>query len=458
MDDKRYNIPELSGINENALNDILENRTKNTNLEALPEGEVGKALDTLVHGDQDQFPQFDEHNGVFSQSTKLYKICLEILNKIYCAGAVRLTWRDVEQIITSTTAKLEKWKSEVPADLFPPHQSPEPDLQVQRKKLLLYLDYLNTVILLNWPCLCRVKAVEAAQSRPFNRAASVACVTAALEIIKLLPDDIRPADFWNVFPWWIILYYIVSSGMIVMMEMTLQAEHIPEQKDQLMMSGEKLLRWLNYMGQNDLAARRSCKMLTELMITAAPHIGRTYEAPPEFAESQVEQQVLGPEHPGFVLGSSELFAGSSQEMQGFDPFLGGVNSMGELSDSSQPQTLLGVPGINILARTGFDNIGLLSSFPFQTIADDANAGIDPMQLGNTGAPPMWNWQSFPVQPSHSSESHTPAPEFPSQMYPIGSGFTPGYSGYGESNEGYQDSEVEVQFAGTPPVQDEHQYQ
>ncbi|KAK6522023.1 hypothetical protein TWF281_002593 [Arthrobotrys megalospora] len=455
MDDKRYNIPALSGINEDALSEILESKNRAAGSEGSQYDLIGRSFDSLAHSDQSQsqFPHFDQHNGFFSQSTKLYKLGLEILNKIYCAGAVSLTWRDVEQIITSTTSKLQDWKNEVPADLFSPQVTPGPDLQVQRKKVLLYLDYLNTVVLLNWPCLCRVKAMEAAQSRQFNRAASITCVTAALDIIKLLPDDIRPAEFWDVFPWWIILYYIVSSGMIVMMEMTLQAEHIPEQKELLMASGVKVLRWLNYMGQNDLAARRSCKMLTELMISAAPHIGHTYEPPPEYASSQTERQpqqetyFLGPENPGTLFGHNEWNTSSPQGVQGFDSLSGGSSSLNEFSDSSQHHTLLGVPGINILARTGYDNIGLLSSFPFQTIADDPAAALDPMQLGSTDAR-MWNWQDFPVPPSHGSEGHTPSQEFTQQIYPIESSFTPGYPVYDESTEDYQASEVEQEFTGT----------
>ncbi|KAK6496437.1 hypothetical protein TWF481_002455 [Arthrobotrys musiformis] len=454
MDDKRYNIPALSGINEDTLGEILESKNKPPGFEGSQYDLIGQSFDTLAQVDQlqspGQVPHFDQQNGFFSQSTKLYKIGLEILNKIYCAGAVSLTWRDVEQIVTSTTSKLEEWKNEVPADLFTPQVTPEPDLQVQRKKILLYLDYLNTVVLLNWPCLCRVKDMEAAQSRQFNRTASISCVTAALDIIKLLPDDIRPADFWAVFPWWIVLYYIVSSGMIVMMEMTLQAEHIPEQKDLLMASGEKVLRWLDYLGQTDLAARRSCKMLTDLMISAAPHIGRTYN-PIGSATGQTEQYpqqesyYFGPENPGALFGHHEWNTSSPQGVQGLDTFAGGTSSLNEFFDSSQPHTLLGVPGINILARTGYDNIGLLSSFPFQTIADVPTATLDPMQLGSTDAR-MWNWH-FSVPPSHS-DGHTPSQEFSQQIYPIGSGFTPSYPVYNENTtEGYQPSEVEPDFTG-----------
>ncbi|KAF3314920.1 hypothetical protein TWF173_004144 [Orbilia oligospora] len=402
MDDKRYNIPALSGINEDALSEILEAKSKTT--EGSQYDIIGRSFDSLAHSDQSegQVPDFDQHNGFFSQSTKLYKIGLEILNKIYCAGA----------------------------------------------KVLLYLDYLNTLVLLNWPCLCRVKAMEAAQSRQFNRAASIACVTAALDIIKLLPDDIRPTEFWAVFPWWIVLYYIVSSGMIVMMEMTLQAEHIPDQKEVLMASGKKVLRWLDYMGQTDLAARRSCKMLTDLMTSAAPRIGHTYNAP-EYATGQTEQHpqqdayFLGPENPGTLFGPNEWDTSSPQAVQGFDPLSG---ASPDFFDPRQHHTLLGVPGINILARTGYDNIGLLSSFPFQTIADDPTATLNPMQLGSTDAR-MWNWQGFPVPPPHS-EGHTPSQEFSQQIYPIGSSFAPGYPVYDETTEGYRTSEVEQQFTGT----------
>ncbi|KAF3917270.1 hypothetical protein AA313_de0204141 [Arthrobotrys entomopaga] len=263
-----------------------------------------------------------------------------------------------------------------------------------------------------------------------------------------------------------------------MMEMRLQAEHIPEQKDQLMLSGEKLLRWLNYLGQTDLAAKRSCKMLTDLMISAAPHIGHSYEPPPEFAEMQLEQQMqqepqfLGPEYAHLAFGSRDPLAGgpsSPQGQQGLDPFLGmptapaASSTTGFTESPHHHQTLLGVPGINILARTGYDNLGLLSSFPFQTIADDAAtsaaaAAAAAMQLGSPDTQ-MWNWQGFPVPASHESEqqqlqqqqqhhTHTPTQEFSSQMYPIGSGFTPAYSVYGETTEGYQTSDVEPEFTGT----------
>jgi hypothetical protein len=192
------------------------------------------------------------------------------------------------------------------------------------------------------------------------------------------------------------------------------------------------------MGGIDLAAKRSFEMLTNLMISAAPHIGHTYQ-PPGFAESQTEQnqefEFTRSEDSNPLFGSSEFLSSSARAIHGFDQTL----SAGEYSDSFQHQFPLGVPGINILARTGFDNISLLSGYPFQTIAHeppttDDNVPMVPMHMGSTD-PQLWDWQNFPTQPSHGSQRQSPSQGFSSQMYQIGSQFAPNYPVYGQNLPG-----------------------
>ncbi|KAF3941479.1 hypothetical protein ABW19_dt0210187 [Dactylella cylindrospora] len=309
MDERRYHIPALSGIDEDTLNEILENAPKDA---GQPLGEHDRELDKLSPK-QETMPRLDNSDGFFAQSTKLYQICLEILNKMYCAKAVKLTWADVETIITTTTAKLEKWRNDIPMILAPAPESHEEDLQIQRKP---------------------------------------------------------PADF---------------------------AETNPEQRD-------------------------------------------------DQQHHRQDLDLIG-HHPNILFGSSDLLGGPTRGMQGLDSIVGGTTGAGEYSDSSH-QISLGVPGINILARTGFDNIGLLSGYPSQTVTDDAEP-IDPMQLESTD-PQLWNWQNFPVQPPHESgEQQVHAQGFTSQMYPIASNYAPGYPVYSDSAEGYPASEAGQDFPHSP---------
>ncbi|KAK6353326.1 hypothetical protein TWF696_005296 [Orbilia brochopaga] len=289
MDENKYCIPFLSGVNEDKLEKLLERRRKakkaKKGTEPPPAVEVD--LDALVKREE-ELQNTDPRNGFFLQGSKLYSVSLDILANVYTPGASKLTWRQAEDLIAFAGLKLERWRIGGGDALFPTPTTPDPDIPTRRKKNLLYLDYLNTVILLNWPLLCRVKATEADQSKASNKTASIACLNAALDTLRLLPDDtIQPIEFWNAFPWWIILYYIVASGLVIVTEIALGGEHMPEQKDDLYNNSEKALLWLDYLGQTDLAAKRSRKVLADLLAAASRHIDRHYVAPPAESEGPI---------------------------------------------------------------------------------------------------------------------------------------------------------------------------
>ncbi|KAJ6264195.1 ABC-transporter-regulating transcription factor [Drechslerella dactyloides] len=484
IDEGKYSIPDLSGVNEEKLYSISKNKRKAERAKpgTQPPPPEDIDLEAFMKREFDDLQNTDHRNGFFLQSSKLYSVSLDILTNIYSAGAAKLTWRRAEDVIAFSGLKLERWKIGGGDALFPIPTNPDPDALTRRKKNLLYLDYLNTVILLNWPCLCRVKDVEAEQRKAFNKTASVACLNAALDTIRLLPDDTdQPIEFWSAFPWWIVLYYIVSSGIVVMMEITLKGEHMPEQKDELYMASEKVIRWLNYMGQTDVAAKRSSIALSDILVDAAPHIGRIYLPPPRFDNTRAEesdqqvhhQQQPQMQHP-FILqqaqqhqhqlqhqqhlfqhhqlhqqhqhnqqlsygmqemqhdahsSSADRAAGEAvqHQLQGFEPFSGNTTvTTAQLSDlSQQHQTLLGVPGMNILAQTGYDtNMAILESYPFRPIAEHAAAAADqdhvdhPMQLAPNEAPQLWDWPGYnhPHHPHHSVQMQMPMQAM--QMQPM----------------------------------------
>jgi hypothetical protein len=91
--------------------------------------------------------------------------------------------------------------------------------------------------------------------------------------MALLPDEPNPVGLINISPWWCLLHYLVSAGTILMVEISMRAEHNPQQADGLLKDAKKVIRWLRAMAKDSIAAERSWALLTKLLIVSAPKIG-----------------------------------------------------------------------------------------------------------------------------------------------------------------------------------------
>jgi len=140
----------------------------------------------------------------------------------------------------------------------------------------LAFQYHNARILINRPCLCRVDQRipnESNRSRGFNRSAAATCILGARETIALLPDEPDLIALFATSPWWCLLHYLVSAGVILMVEMSMRAEHNPQQAEELLNDSKKVVRWLRAMSKDNIAAERSWAVLTKLLFISAPKIG-----------------------------------------------------------------------------------------------------------------------------------------------------------------------------------------
>lgn len=140
----------------------------------------------------------------------------------------------------------------------------------------LAFQYHYIRIIINRHCLCHLSSRipnESNRSRGFNRSAAATCIEAARETIALLPDKPNPVSLISNSPWWCLLHYMVSAGVILMLEMAMRAEHNPQQADGLLKDSKKVLRWLRAMAENSLGAERSCKVLTKLLVISSSKIG-----------------------------------------------------------------------------------------------------------------------------------------------------------------------------------------
>ncbi|KAI5852550.1 fungal-specific transcription factor domain-containing protein [Morchella snyderi] len=211
----------------------------------------------------------------FVEHTKLNHITAEVLSNLYSPATRSRSWSDIQGTISAMELKVMRWRADLPILLdFGKRQR---DQLYYRQRMNLAFQYHYIRVIINRPCLCRLNYYripnESNRSRGFNRSAAATCIEAARETVALLPDEPNPVGLISSSPWWCLLHYLVSAGTILMVEMAMRAEHNPQQADGLLKDAKKVLRWLRAMAEDSLAAERSWKVLTKLLVISASKIG-----------------------------------------------------------------------------------------------------------------------------------------------------------------------------------------
>ncbi|KAL7268301.1 hypothetical protein RUND412_009080 [Rhizina undulata] len=198
----------------------------------------------------------------------------EVLAELYSANTIKKSWSDVQGMISAFELRMVQWRANLPSMLdFGKRQR---DQVYYRHRMCLALQYHNARIIINRPCLCRLESRipnESSRSRGFNRSAAATCVEAARESIALIPDEPNPVGLVSTSPWWCLLHYLVSAGVIIMVEIAMRAEHNPQQADELLKDAKKVVKWLRALAKDNIAAERSWMVLTKLLVVSAPKIG-----------------------------------------------------------------------------------------------------------------------------------------------------------------------------------------
>lgn len=203
-----------------------------------------------------------------------------IRSLLYSSSQMSKTWSRFQQSIREFDQQLTQWSAELPKDL---RLSWGVDIQSAERyggqlldRFELAMSYQSTRMILFRPCLCHLDGViphESALSRNFNQEAAVACVSAARNMLSLLPDEAINAHASKMLPWWSLLHYINQAGAVLLLELCLKGDHMPSQVDQLFTDIGKIMRWLAEMAADSLSAWRSWKIFRKLSLQAAASVG-----------------------------------------------------------------------------------------------------------------------------------------------------------------------------------------
>lgn len=206
----------------------------------------------------------------FYHHIKLVRITSEVLSSLYSPSAFTRTWSDLQGIISNLELKIQQWRNDLPASLSSDVPGPT------RHRTALAFQYHHARVLINRPCLRRLDLRvpnESDRSRSFNRTAATTCISAAREMVNLIPENSSATELLAIAPWWGLLHYLVTAAAILLVEISMRAEHNPQIADNLLSDVKKIIRWLRSMSVNSIAAERSWAVLVKLLMICAPKIG-----------------------------------------------------------------------------------------------------------------------------------------------------------------------------------------
>lgn len=211
----------------------------------------------------------------FVHYTQLGVVSHEVCRSLYSPATMSDSWARIQSVISTLDDKLERWRSGLP-NLFD-FSKKQRDQQFIRQRMSLGFYYYSMKILINRPCLCRVSQRipnESGKSKDFNRSTATNCVHAAKAMLNLLPDEPNPIGLYKISPWWSLLHYLMQAVTVLMLELAIRSDHMPNEAEEILNCAKKAVRWLNKMSDESIAAQRAWKISNEMLIKVAVRVGR----------------------------------------------------------------------------------------------------------------------------------------------------------------------------------------
>jgi len=217
----------------------------------------------------------------FFHRTKLSVFTSEVLTRLYRSTAMNASWSQTQANMLDLAVELEHWRADLPAVFDFSRQQHDNQWLCQRTGLGFF--YYSTMIIINRPSLCRVDRKipnESGKARDINRSTAMRCVHAALDMLKLMPDEPNPVGLYKVSPWWCLVHHLMQASTVLMLELAFRADHMPAEVEKIFESAKKVVIWLRAMSEYDIAAGRAWRMCDDMLRRVAPKVGKSgHEVP-----------------------------------------------------------------------------------------------------------------------------------------------------------------------------------
>ncbi|OAX83927.1 hypothetical protein ACJ72_01718 [Emergomyces africanus] len=216
---------------------------------------------------------------IFIRSLRLDLIIAEALEDLYSSSTVNRTWAVVQNLVFDLDRKLLQWKNDLPPGLLDLSSTSE-TLPPLNQRMYLTLRFYGTCILINRPCLCEARQLsdaipsQSATSKRMDEDAAIRCLSAARNLIRLLPQNVRPVELHLTTPWWCVLHFVVQAGTILIIELSMDVFHLPNETENLITESSCVLQWLQALSATSTPARRAHISLSRLLRLALFKIGK----------------------------------------------------------------------------------------------------------------------------------------------------------------------------------------
>ncbi|EFW20833.1 conserved hypothetical protein [Coccidioides posadasii str. Silveira] len=217
---------------------------------------------------------------VFVASLRLDSIVNEALGALYSSSTVNQTWARVQKMVIDLNSKLIHWENDLSPGLLvsPKHDNIAGVPLAQR--MYLSLRYLSAKMLINKPGLCDIYKLNAAipsqseASRQSDADAALRCLSAARNLVQLLPAHVDAVEFYRATPWWCALHYLIQAGVVLMTEVSFDMQHIPAEKENIIAESALVIRWLEALSITSDSAHRASLSLNRLLKLALEKAGK----------------------------------------------------------------------------------------------------------------------------------------------------------------------------------------
>jgi hypothetical protein len=215
----------------------------------------------------------------FIYRTQLSIISHEILTQLYCAAAVKQKWPDVQDTMKTIDQRLLSWRDSLPEELnitFDTWTEPDWNDANTLLRLGLAISWNSARMILFRPSLCRTEGRLNNQTqacRNFEQEAVDHCIHSARRMIALLKWSAKSeARFYAISPWWSTLHYLCQALSVLMLEMAFEAQHLPNEKADILTDAKQGILWLVMLSSGSIAARKAWEIFDNLIRLVAPRI------------------------------------------------------------------------------------------------------------------------------------------------------------------------------------------
>ncbi|KAJ5819239.1 hypothetical protein N7474_004830 [Penicillium riverlandense] len=209
----------------------------------------------------------------FLQLTSLTTIAKRMTVKLYSPEAQQSPWASTEFIIQSLMLEIDSWFMNLPAAYdFTSTQTSQCPLS---QRIGLAFLFYSTKIGIARPCLCRLDSShpEGERTHEFCSKTAAECVEAACHMLTLFPDTPDAALLYRMSPWWCTLHYLMQTSTVLLLELALKVQHVPEKASMVLKAAKKSLDWLAALSKTNMASKRAWKLCEGFLRRLAPHVG-----------------------------------------------------------------------------------------------------------------------------------------------------------------------------------------